>query len=102
MGILVNMFVELVCQSNFFFFEGVFYLEEFVSIVVFYGYEVIVIIDECFVVGIVRVWQEIQFNCLLVKLIIGSLFIFLDLFCIVLICLNKRVYFELCCIIMNV
>lgn len=64
--------------------------------VFFFGYDVFVIIDECLVVGVVWVFDEIKYQGLLIMFIVGSYFVFDDILFFVLLCLNKVVYSELC------
>ena len=95
------MFAELICQSNFSFLQGASDPEELVNTAAFLGYQSLAITDECSVAGVVRAHAEIKRNNLPLQLIVGSRFQLTDSLQMVLLATDKYAYAELCRIITN-
>lgn len=91
-------YVELYCLLVFSFQCGVLIVEELFVCVVGQGYCVLVIIDECLLVGIVCVWQVVKVYG--VVLIVGVEFQVEDGLKLVLLCIDQIVYVGLCQLIM--
>lgn len=67
---MILLYVELCCVSNFIFLCGVSCLEELVECVKVLGYSVIVVVDECSMVGVVCVYVVVKEVG--IKLLVGS------------------------------
>ncbi len=100
-GMVLLMFAELVCQSNFSFLTGASHPEELLTTAAFLGYEALAITDECSVAGVVRAYAEKKRHNLPIKIIVGSRFVMAAGLELVLLCPNKPAYTELCRIITN-
>ncbi|MGE4335990.1 MAG: error-prone DNA polymerase [Pigmentiphaga sp.] len=92
-------YAELVCTSNYSFLEGASHPEELVARASELGYRALAITDECSVAGVVKAHEEALRQKL--PLIIGSRFVLRQPngepdFTVVLLCLNRRGYGDLC------
>src|SRR5690606_28986018 len=92
-------YAELICTTNYSFLEGASHPEELVARAAELGYRALAITDECSVAGVVKARDEALRQKL--PLIIGSRFVLRlpdgepDL-TLVLLCLNRRGYGDLC------
>ncbi|MFA7392677.1 MAG: error-prone DNA polymerase [Pigmentiphaga sp.] len=92
-------YAELICTSNYSFLEGASHPEELVARAAELGYRALAITDECSVAGVVKAHEEALRQKL--SLIIGSRFVLRQPngepdVTVVLLCLNRRGYGDLC------